>query len=285
MSSRQFIDETNIHTIWEVISDEDIFRFLNRDAQQNIYELFISNIQGFYENEKKTTKLLVDINKKYILLILNYIKQNYPFQPNKIKISGDALNDSITYEEIHNDHKTQINKDYIRREEEFKDMMEIKPPPVPDFSYKEKDEPIKDMDKILREMQQKRNYDIEKINNLNDNNNDNNDWVQPKKTSLKPEINEESQVMENFSKTKFVNLDNNIDDSPKLKKNVSFNDIEEVNTFDENEEVNLFSKLKKINNNFSNINDNEERINMLEKEILVMNNKIDKIIHLLEDKF
>ena len=89
MSINLFTKKENIQMLWDVISDEDIFRFLSPDIQNKIYNLFINNIQGFFETEKVKNNALVDINKKYILLILNHIKKTYPYQPSKIKIYND----------------------------------------------------------------------------------------------------------------------------------------------------------------------------------------------------
>ena len=86
MSLKQFVQKENIQMLWDVVSDEDIFKFLSPDIQSKIYDVFTNNIKGFFEVEKTKNSSLVDTNKKYILLILNYIKQTYPYQPSKIKI-------------------------------------------------------------------------------------------------------------------------------------------------------------------------------------------------------
>ena len=162
MSLKQFTQQDNIRMLWDVISDEDIFRFLTHDIQEKIYQLFINNIQGFFESEKSKMNSLVDLNKKYILVILNHIKKTYPYQPNKIKIHNEppVNKESITYEDIHNDRQSQFDKDYNKRQEDFEDSMTIKAPLVPEFADKQTDKPIKEMDKILKEMQLQRNYVI-----------------------------------------------------------------------------------------------------------------------------
>jgi hypothetical protein len=131
--------------LWEVISDEENFKFLTRDAQANVYQLFLNNIQGFFDNEKMKTNSLVDINKKYILIILNYIKKNFNIQPNKITIHQEPVKESITYEEIQNDRRSKFDRDLNRRQEEFEDAMTIKAPPVPEFADKDRDKPIKEI--------------------------------------------------------------------------------------------------------------------------------------------
>jgi len=314
MSLKQFIQKENIQMLWDVVSDEDIFKFLSPDIQSKIYDVFINNIKGFFEVENTKNSSLVDINKKYILLILNYIKKTYPYQPSKIKIHSEhPVKELITYEEIHNDRKSQFDKDFSKRQEEFEDFMNVKPPPVPEFAdpVGKTDKPIKEMDKIIKDMQAKRNYEVEQINrsynhdNNNNNNNNNNNqvdnWLKPQETSLKSEKFQGQEIKEEqtkqFNRFKFLN-----DLDPELyhtnnKKNVSFSNNDEIKTFisepfPENDEENkLFSKFKKINKKEDNITlqiqeqtFNEDRIAKLERNMENLNEKMDKIIALLSNK-
>ena len=68
MNINNFLHKENLNTLWDVISDEDIFKFLSRDIQNKIAQLFTNNVNNFFEIEKTKTNNLVDINKKYILL-------------------------------------------------------------------------------------------------------------------------------------------------------------------------------------------------------------------------
>jgi len=295
MSLKQFTHQDNIKMLWDVISDEDIFTFLTPDIQQKIYQLFINNIHGFFDSEKPKMNSLVDLNKKYILVILNHIKKNYPNQPNKIKIYNEPPSkESITYEEIQNDRRAQFEKDFTKKQEEFEDYMTIKPPPVPEFSDKYSDRPIKEMDKILKEMQAQRNYEVEQINNIYDNTTQVDNWLKPQETSLKNEKLGNTELLNNNqtnSRFKFLNelASDTSEFSP--KKNVSFSNNDEVNTFfpEDDEDENIFSKLKKINNEnqmkveVSEIN-NEDRIVKLERNLRYLNEKMDKILDLLMKK-
>jgi hypothetical protein len=187
MINKQFIQPENIQMLWDIISDEEIFKFLNKSVQNSIYDIFLKNFQGFYENEKQNI-LLVDLNKKYILLILNYIKKTYPYQPSKIKIHNEnTFKDLITYEEIHNDRQTQFEKDLSKKQEEFEDSITLKKPPLPEFADKERDKPIQEIDKILKEMIVTRNYEVEQINRTFNTSNQVDNWLKPQETSLKNE--------------------------------------------------------------------------------------------------
>ena len=257
MSVNKFVTDKNVQTLWDVISDENIFKYLNQNSQQEIYRLFMGNVKQFYDNERTKTNTLVEMNKKYVLVILNHIKKNYA-QPqnqiNKIKIYNDPLpqqQELITYEEIQNDRRSQFDRDLNRRQDEFENLMTIKAPPAPDFSDKMADGPIKDMDRILKEMQAKRNYE-EQISRNFDTLAQADSWLTPQKTSLK----EDKMV------------------SP---KKVSWNETntihnDEIEVREDSEDVDLFSKLKKV-----------EKVVPLtsERNIENLHDKMDKIIDLL----
>lgn len=290
-----FTKKDNIQMLWDVVSDEDIFRFLTPDIQTKIYNLFLNNIQGFFETERTKNNSLVDINKKYILLILNHIKNTYPYQPSKIKIySEPPVKELITFEEIQNDRKSQFEKDFSRRQEEFEDSMSIKAPHVPEFADPKgkTDKPIKEIDKILKEMQAQRNYEVEEINRTYNTTNQVDNWLKPQETSLKTEKFESKlEQPQNYSRFKFLNeLDQDLSPSPtNPKKNVTFSNNDEIKTFQEQDEedVNIFSKLKKVNKKEDNIKleiYEEDRISKLERSVLNLNEKMDKILALLTNR-
>ena len=261
MSSAKFLDTENINTLWDVVSDEEIFKYLSRDIQKKIAQLFFENVQIFFNKEifnkeKSTQNTLIDLNKKYVLLILNYIKQTYPYEPNKIQILNESPEkEVITFEEIHNQRKSQFDKELQRVEKDFEESVAIKTPSIPNFLDKYDDQPITEMDKIIRDITIKRKYDIEQINNtnnLNNNNLNNNDWLKSQETSLKKD---------------------------KLnKKQVKWEEME-----DKSNDINIFNKLKKISNESENISNESEKISNLEQKIKLINNKIDLIINILNE--
>ena len=302
MSIEQFLKKENISMLWDVISDEQIFNFLPRDSQSQILQLFSSNIKGFFELEKTKNSNLIDINKKYILLILNYIKKNCTQNVHtKIKILNDSpVKELITYEEIQNDRQSEFEKNLIKRKEEFTESMSLNVPDVPDFSDKTKDHPIGEMDKIIKEMTEKRNYEVEQINYSykSDINNVNN-WLKPQETSIKTEKLIQEENFKNNSRVKNLEKqENNL-----LKKNVTWGINKEFKLASSNLEnaeenvdlieANIFSKLKKVSKKeeiIDNIkltieeNTNENKIIYLENEIKSINKKIDIIIELLQNK-
>ena len=295
MNINNFLNKDNLTTLWDVISDEDIFKFLSRDIQSIIAQLFSNNVKGFFEIEKTKTNSLVDINKRYIMLILNHIKKTYTQKmPSKIKILDEPpAKEIITAEELQNERQSQFDKDLNKRQEEFENIMTVKAPPAPNFLDKYEDKPIGEMDKIIKDMTAKRNYDVEQItkNAVIDDS-----WLKPQETSVKSEkITKEIQPI-NESRFKYLNVDN-VQQSP-TKKNVTWgNNIE---TSDSEIEENIFKKIKKvkqpeiefdgnislsfeeINNNASNNVSNEDKIRELQFEVKTLHTKLDMIIELLK---
>lgn len=287
MNINNFLHKENLNTLWDVISDEDIFKFLSRDIQSKVAQLFSNNVKGFFDIEKTKTNSLVDINKKYILLILNHIKKTYTQQmPNKIKIFDESPSkELITAEELHNERKSQFDRDLIRRQEEFENIMTVKAPPPPNFLDKYDDKPIGEMDKIIKEMTAKRNYDVEQItkNTIVDDS-----WLKPQETSVKSEKLIKEQQSINESRFKHLNIDNQ-QQSP-TKKSVTWGNNTEKSDSDFEENI-LFKKLKKIpepEKQIENISlnfeeeSNEDKIRVLQSEVKTLNTKLDMIIELLK---
>ena len=297
MSIQTFLKKENVDTLWDVIVDEDIFKFLSRDVQGKVFQIFVENIKGFYEIERKTSTNLIDVNKKYILLILNYIKKNYSQQiPNKIKIFEDApVKESITYEEIQNEKKSQFEKDLQLRQQEFTNAMALPVPEVPEFSDKFTEGPISEMDKMIKEMTAKRNYDVEQINRENQHYMGNADnCLKPQETSVKTEKINSQRLPPSQSR---FSSDNEIIDMQPKGKNVTWGENEEFNIPNLQqiaEEDNIFKKLKKVPSNLENItlsmneinapSQIEERLTHIEQTLESYNTKMEQILELLQNR-
>jgi hypothetical protein len=263
-----------------VIIDEDIIKRQPREFHENILNLFRTNLKGFYDVESSKTTSLVDMNKKYILLILNHankqITQNIKPEYRKIKILDELpqkkVNELITYEEIQNDKRSQFEKDLNRRQEDFTNSMALPVPPVPKFTDDKLDEgPISEIEKAIKDLTSQRNYDVEQISKNNNNNlNSNTDnWLKSQETSVKndkmnPQLsningnNVNNSINVNNSRLKYIKIDNNLENENQIislerekqmspKKNVTWDLTNEVK---ENE---VMLKMEEIIND-----DNEE---------------------------
>lgn len=269
--------------LWDVVSDAELFHYLSPDIQRSIYQLFVNNIGGFYEAERTKTHSLVDINKKYIMLILNHIKQTYPYQPSKITIHEEPpAKELITYEEIQNEKKSQFERELMMKQNEFNDAVSIKAPPAPTFADS-RDGPIKDMDRILREMQAQRNYEIDQFTQTQTRTDHVDDWLTPKETSSKPVV----DIPTSAPSSRFKHLN----DLEPHKKSVSFD--ETIQVYDSvdtpsKEDSSLFAKLKKKTSDDESVvlhieetTPSERRIVRLEQQVITLHEKLDTILQLL----
>ena len=334
MNTTSFLNNENVKVLWDVVIDEDIIKRQSREFHENILKLFRNNLKGFYDVESQKTTNLVDMNKKYILLILNYankqiaqIAQNVNPEYRKIKILDELpqkkVNELITYEEIHNDKRSQFDKDLNRRQEEFSNSMALPVPPVPKFSDNLDDGPISEIDKAIKELTSQRNYDVEQISRSNNNNlNSNTDnWLKPQETSLKndkltpQQPIQNSNINGNNSRLKYLKIDNenvenqviSLDREKQIspKKNVTWDlkpynyssDVKDdllnevkltMEEISENEEdSNIFKLLKKmptVKSETTVKSENDNKISVLQAEVKTLNSKLDLILELLKNK-
>jgi hypothetical protein len=315
MNTKNFLNNENVKVLWDVVIDEDIVKRQSREFQENILNLFRSNLKGFYDVESQKTTNLIDMNKKYILLILNYankqIKQNVKPEYRKIKILDELpekkVNELITYEEIHNDKRSQFDKDLNRRQEEFSNSMSLQVPPVPKFTDNLDDGPIHEIEKAIKELTSQRNYDVEQINKSNNNSLSTNvdNWLKPQETSVKNDkLTPQSQNIKNGNingnnnRLKYLKTDNesvenqviSLDREKQMspKKNVTW-DLKPYNYFNEGKTDVKDQLLNEVSNEVrltmeeilnETDNDNEEDANifkLLKKVPLVKDTNDNKI--------
>jgi hypothetical protein len=281
MSVPHFLKKDNIQTIWSVIMDEDLFTFLSKEIQTNVYKLFLDNIKGFFEVEIKKPTSLIDMNKKYILLILNHIQKNYPYNvPNKIKIFEETdSKEAITFEEIQNEKKTQFEWELMKKQQEFNHAITREVPPPPQFKDNFSEEPLGEIDKILKEMTAKRNYDVERIQKSHSQK-ENQTWLKPEETNIK---NEKFIAMQANGGKNETGGKNEI-----TGKNVSWGKNEVFLPEEQEEENAFFKKLKRVHT-YDNItlalNEKtiEDRLQIIEEKIEHYDKKMDRILYLLEE--
>jgi hypothetical protein len=314
-----FLNKDNVKILWDVISDEDIIKNQSLDFKENMFNLFTSNIRGFYDVESKKSNNLVELNKKYIMLVLNHsnkvIKNSMSTEIKKIKISNETpnnVNELITYEEIQNDRRSQFDKDLNKRQEEFTSAMSLPVPPVPKFTDSLDDGPISEMEKAIQEITAQRNYDVEQINRNNNNNLIENssvdNWLKPQETSVKtdkfvqPIQNnnngnrlkyikiENSDIDNTIYQNQVIDLGNKEQESP--KKNVTWGKNEFYNKNEANEIKLEMEEIEKDNDNDNDIfklfkkipnkqETTEEKISLLQQDIKNLNSKLDNILDLL----
>ena len=210
MSINDFITNKNIELIWEVINDYDLL-ITNQDIANDTILFIQKNIHNFYESEKVNTNNLKEMNKKFIIYIINYINNYFSsinnlsntttykksFHPKENAENNYSDSDNyttnnkelVTLEEIQKDRKNLFEKQLLEKQKDFSDTIKLNIPSTPNFSDKV-DEPLSEIDELITTLKQHRNLEEETFKNTSLNEtilNENNNWLKSKETSIKKE--------------------------------------------------------------------------------------------------
>jgi hypothetical protein len=297
----QFLSKENIQVLWDVLIEDQVIKNFcsSHDKIIELTKIFESNLKGFYDIERRNCNTLIELNKKYMVLIINYlssqiitpitkpITNTQPQQLSqfkKITIHDEQIKQPITYEEIQNERKSQFEKDLYNRQQEFTNAMSNPVPPLPKFSDK-LDEPINEIELEIKRIQEQRNYDMEIINktyqqNVTNQNginninslNDTKNWLQSENTNIKNE--------------KHISwADNHKEPISTLDDTGLFAKLKKKYTPDNNIIINdTLNDILNDNTNFNPLNsfDISEEINFLKNEMNNLNNKLNMLINKID---
>ena len=203
MNKRDFLALSNIEILWEVICEQDIFQ------NKNVFETVLTE---FYESENMKHGDLFMLNKAFISSILVASQPQYQTQPQhqfQEKIP-------ITFEELQTEKMSQFEIKLTEKEEDFKQSM-ARPLPqqIPNFRDK-MDEPLTDIELIIKRTIAERNYDVSQIVNANTNANiteSKSEETSIKKEKLSPlffsSLNQQKNKSETTPEIKYIKIDNN----------------------------------------------------------------------------
>jgi len=241
-----FLRQPNIQMIWEILLDHPVIKTQGPNVSSEVYNVLIQHIQGFYEKESTRLNTLVELNKKFISILIQHVNQHY---------SKKVYPPSIKVEDIQNDRLSKFEQELKEKQSDFTSAMSLPTPPIPKFKDETVEIPMTEMAAALKKATEQRNYDLEVIN----------------KTRSVPTI----KINENVDRK--VPSQEIIDLSP--QKHISWAENENIIlTVDETEDsfdINgLFKKLKKVDPPVTTTTD--DRIQSLET-------KVDLIIKMLSD--
>ena len=172
-----FIDKENVNVLWEILVEEGVV-FSNHSKK--IREIFESNMVDFYNSERSRTSSLVEMDKKYIAAMIQFLKNpnnqsnnqsnipqnNYSNNQHykKIKIE-EEIKHPITFEEIQNEKRSKFETQLQEKQKEFTNALLTPVPPTPNF--KDNDiydaPPISELENEIKRMQEQRKYDLANI--------------------------------------------------------------------------------------------------------------------------
>ena len=248
MSTKNFLSPANAQMLWEVLIDEESIM-----KDKRTQETFVKTLPEFYEREKsKPQTTLIGLNKQFISLMLNLLRQAPP--PQVARTIPPAKKISITQEELQNDRAANFEQELNKKQQEFTSAMAVPVPTTPVFTDNTKDVPLTEMNLIIQRTIAERNFELDQFYKST-NKTDAENWLKSAPTSIK----EEKAVQKaNVMKTiKIEKNDLNIsllteelnDASSASSKQISWGNNTTIELSEQNESLpptdSIFSKLKK----------------------------------------
>jgi hypothetical protein len=180
MSNKNFLSDANVQMLWEVLIDEESIM-----KDKRTQDTFVKTLPEFYEREKsKPQTTLIGLNKQFISLMLNLLKQAPSQQVARtIPPTKKVL---ITQEELQNDRASHFEQELNKKQQEFTSAMAVPVPTTPVFTDNTKDTPLTEMNMIIQRTIAERNLELDKFYK-SANKADAENWLKSAPTSIKEE--------------------------------------------------------------------------------------------------
>jgi hypothetical protein len=303
MASRQvnidFITTENIEMIWEIILDDIKPRLKSQEQFSHARGVFINQARLFFEREKNVSQNLMEMNKKFISLIMNSFNSNrqHSFQSPPTKQLFKA-------EDIQADRLNAFEKGLAEKKNDFLNAITVPVPEAPRFSDSSRDEPIGGaMGELIARTLAQRNFEVETFHKTA-NKEDVEKWLKPAETSVKVEKvqqNQQSasqleekqkQYQYNQPAPKFIQIGEELPLAPSNKKKISWGENQEYEVNEISLEINensstvsnIFSRLKQIKEENPETLEIKKEIKNMGEKIVNLEDKMDQILELLKNK-
>jgi hypothetical protein len=303
MTSKQinidFITTENIEMIWEIVLDDMKSRIKSQEQFAQARGFFINQARLFFEREKNAQQNLMEMNKKFISLIMNSFRPANQQPPTKQLFKA---------EDIHAERLSAFEKGLAEKKNDFMSAMSVPVPEAPKFSDGSRDEPIGGaMGELIARTLAQRNFDVETIHKTA-NKEDVEKWLKPAETSVKMEKvqqNQQSatqleekqkQYQYNQPAPKFIQIGEELPVAPSSKKQISWGENQEYDTFINTSEIqleineissgtpNIFSRLKQLKEENPETVELKKEIKNMGEKIVNLEDKLDKILELIKNK-
>lgn len=306
MSIQDFQSTKNINLLWDVIKEEEILISCSTEVV-NHFKLFIqSTLKDFYEQEKGSVSQLQQMNKKYIIYIVNYIhyflKSKVPSNSKQTISISNETPEPVTFEDLQKERTSIFDKKLQEKQFEFTNAIKNKIPETPNFSDV-LDKPLVESKSLVEKMVQQRMMEEEQFKNRVDENTYHSTWIKPVETSIKKDklsystpdtkyikIENElltpiNEVIDLDSSNKTTNnINSNLKGNSNLKKHITWK--EDINNENISEivqdNINIFSKLKKIEKK-DDYDDLKEEVKIIHTKLSELDNTINNILNWMKE--
>lgn len=195
MSIKEFLSDTNVQMLWEVLIDEDTIL-----KDKRTQETFVKTLPEFYEREKTNKQMtLIGLNKQFISIMLNLLRHT----PAQVAKTIPTKKISITQEELQNERATHFEQELNKKQQEFTSAMSVPVPTTPVFTDNTKDEPLTEMNMIIQRTIAERNLELDKFYK-SANKADAENWLKSAPTSIK-----EEKAVQKANVMKTIKIENN----------------------------------------------------------------------------
>jgi len=243
MSNKNFLSPANAQMLWEVLIDEESIM-----KDKRTQETFVRTLPEFYEREKsKPQTTLIGLNKQFISLMLNLLRQAPPTQLARTIPIPPTKKISITQEELQNDRAANFEQELNKKQQEFSSAMAVPVPTTPVFTDNTKDVPLTEMNMIIQRTIAERNLELDKFYK-SANKADAENWLKSAPTSIK-----EEKAVEKANVMKTIKIEKNdlnislqteeLNDAS--SKQISWGDNTTIELNEAQPSDSIFSKLKK----------------------------------------
>lgn len=276
-NQNNFLVDNNIKMLWEIILDDDIVVNKNRDEITQINRIFLNVAQQFYDKERNSHQSLIGMNKKFISTIVNILNQNFP-KPKPLVIHNNEKEIiPITAEEIQKSRENEFEQEFKRKQDEFTRAMALPVPETPIFSDSARDEPISELDIIIKRTIAERNLEMQQITN-NFNKSEVESWIKSSETSVRVE-----KMRENEDANKKIKLGSVMEYDVQSQENSKSKNVSWADDIPENNILpGLKLKITEIEREEKKHVSMDEKMDKLEKKVDAIFGMIEKL--LLEKK-
>ena len=165
-----FIHPENQKIIWETIhrhsSIESIHPSVRTDWFKSVVKKMYETIPKPWFQQKMTTEQLNTINQATIKYMINDLKPVILQQPQQQSTQSHqpfSNNSSSIFSENKSHHTSVIQSRFIEKQKEMESFMNTKPPSEVNFKIDEIDEPISNMEELIKQHMSQRELDIQPI--------------------------------------------------------------------------------------------------------------------------
>jgi hypothetical protein len=188
-----FLSQGNLRMLWDVIMENEEIQ-KNRVAAAKLFNETTPMFASKNESAKKASSI-TELNKIFLSFMMQNL--NHP-----VDLEIKEKSQLITHEQIQEEKQSIFQRELEYKQKEFENSMKKPTPATPEFSDNIKEEPISEMELMIKKTLEERNFEIQQIHKEQTLMDKDKDWLKSEPTSLKEEKLKSNPVASFLSKLK-----------------------------------------------------------------------------------